>query len=114
MGEYSEAFVAFDVAKKKHEVAHRRSLPRNLVEAAWTYRYPARVSEAPEAAARGVAERRSRHRLESANQTLHSLSSLSAVGKKPPAVVPAIAREMAAFLWAIGQEVAPLRDGMRT
>jgi transposase len=32
---------------------------------------------------------------------------LSAVGKKPPVVVAAIAREMAAFLWAIGREVAP-------
>jgi hypothetical protein len=32
----------------------------------------------------------------------------SAAGKKPPVVVAAIAREMAAFLWAIGREVAPL------
>ena len=32
---------------------------------------------------------------------------LSATGKKLPVVVAAIAREMAAFLWAIGHEVAP-------
>ena len=32
---------------------------------------------------------------------------LSATGKKLPVVVAAIAREMAAFLWAIGREVAP-------
>ena len=32
---------------------------------------------------------------------------LSARGKKLPIVVAAIAREMAAFLWAIGREVAP-------
>jgi transposase len=32
---------------------------------------------------------------------------LSATGKKPPIVVAAIAREVAAFLWAIGREVAP-------
>jgi transposase len=32
---------------------------------------------------------------------------LSAVGKKPPVVEAAIAREMAAFLWTIGREVAP-------
>ena len=31
---------------------------------------------------------------------------LSAAGKKLPVVVAAIAREMAAFLWAIGREVA--------
>jgi hypothetical protein len=34
-----------------------------------------------------------------------SLSSVT--GKKPPVVVAAIAREVAAFPWAIGQEVAP-------
>ena len=33
---------------------------------------------------------------------------LSAAGKKLPVVVAAIAREMAAFLWAIGREVAPV------
>ena len=32
---------------------------------------------------------------------------LSQAGKKLPVVVAAIAREMAAFLWAIGCEVAP-------
>jgi hypothetical protein len=32
---------------------------------------------------------------------------LSATGKKLPVAVAAIAREMAAFLWAIGREVAP-------
>ena len=32
---------------------------------------------------------------------------LSATGKKLPIVVAAIAREMAAFLWAIGREAAP-------
>jgi len=32
---------------------------------------------------------------------------LSSTGKKLPVVVAAIAREMAAFLWAIGREVAP-------
>jgi hypothetical protein len=31
---------------------------------------------------------------------------LNAAGKKTPVVVAAIAREMAAFLWAIGREVA--------
>ena len=32
---------------------------------------------------------------------------LSASSKKLPVVVAAIAREMAAFLWAIGREVEP-------
>ena len=38
---------------------------------------------------------------------------LSATGKKLPVVVAAIAREMAAFLWAIGREVAPVVDAPR-
>ena len=32
---------------------------------------------------------------------------LAAIGKKRPAIVAAIAREMTAFLWAIGQHIAP-------
>ena len=32
---------------------------------------------------------------------------LNATGKKSPVVVAAIAREIAAFLWAIGREAAP-------
>ena len=32
---------------------------------------------------------------------------LSATGKKPLVIVAAIAREMVAFLWAIGRKVAP-------
>ena len=35
---------------------------------------------------------------------------LNATGKKAPVVVAAIAREMAAFLWAIGREVAPAEE----
>ena len=36
---------------------------------------------------------------------------LTAAGKKPCLVTTAIAREMAAFLWAIGQQVAPRLAG---
>jgi hypothetical protein len=32
---------------------------------------------------------------------------LSATGKKRPVIIAAIAREMAAFLWAIGRQVMP-------
>ena len=38
---------------------------------------------------------------------LRPLSPPPHPGKKVPVVVAAIAREMAAFLWAIGREVAP-------
>ena len=38
---------------------------------------------------------------------------LIARGKKPPVVTSAIARELAAFLWAIGQQVAPQTGVLR-
>jgi transposase len=84
-----------------------RRARRVLVEAAWTYRFPARVSEAL------------RVRLENLPKAVRDIAwkaqvrlcaryrRLSAAGKKLPVVVAAIAREMAAFLWAIGHEVAP-------
>jgi Transposase IS116/IS110/IS902 family len=38
---------------------------------------------------------------------------LIANGKKTPVATTAIARELAAFLWAIGQQVAPLKSAVR-
>ena len=89
-------------------LAGNRRARRALVEAAWTYRYPARVSAALRA------------RLECLPKVIRDIAwkaqgrlcaryrRLSAAGKKLPVVVAAIAREMAAFLWAIGREVAPV------
>jgi transposase len=88
-------------------LAGNRRARRALIEAAWTYRFPARVSETL------------RSRLEDLPKPVRDIAwkaqvrlcaryrRLSATGKKPPVVVAAIAREMAAFLWAIGREVAP-------
>ena len=88
-------------------LAGNRRARRALIEAAWTYRYPARVSETLRA------------RLEALPKPVRDIAwkaqirlcaryrRLSATGKKLPVVVAAIAREIAAFLWAIGREVAP-------
>jgi transposase len=88
-------------------LAGNRRARRALIEAAWTYRFPARVSETL------------RTRLENLPKPVRDIAwkaqvrlcaryrRLSAAGKKPPVVVAAIAREMAAFLWAIGREVVP-------
>jgi transposase len=35
------------------------------------------------------------------------VARLSAAGKKLPVIIAAIAREMAAFLWAIGRQITP-------
>jgi len=78
---------------------------RALVEGSWTYRHPARVR-------RPLADR-----LEHLPQVVRDIAwkaqvrlcqrfrRLQASGKRSQVVVTAIAREMAAFLWAIAREV---------
>jgi len=83
--------------------AHAR---RALVEGAWAYRYPARVS--------GPLQRRL-ERLPKAVQAIGWTAQvrlckryrrLTARGKHPNQAVVAVAREMAAFIWAIAHEVS--------
>jgi len=78
---------------------------RALVEGAWAYRYPAKVS------------RHLQLRLEKVSKPIQDISwkaqirlckryrQLSARGKNANQVVVAIARELSAFMWAIAQEV---------
>jgi transposase len=78
---------------------------RALIEGAWAYRYPAKVS------------RHLQLRLEKVPKPIQNISwkaqvrlckrfrSLTARGKHANQVVVAIAREMAAFIWAIAREV---------
>ncbi len=80
---------------------------RVLVEAAWTYRYPARVSETLRARLEGLPKAVRDIAWKAQVRLCARYRRLSASGKKLPVVVAAIAREMAAFLWAIGREVAP-------
>jgi transposase len=78
---------------------------RALVEGAWAYRHPAKVSEII------------RKRLDRVSKPIQEISwkaqlrlckrfrRLTARGKNPNVVVTAIAREVAAFMWAIAREV---------
>ena len=78
---------------------------RALIEGAWAYRYPAKIS------------RHLQLRLEKVPKAIQDMSwkaqvrlckryrQLSARGKNPNQVVVAIARELSAFMWAIAQEV---------
>jgi transposase len=80
---------------------------RVLIEGAWAYRFPARVSPAIQ------------RRLELLPKSVREIAwkgqlrlcaryrKLIMAGKLKTVAVTAIAREMAAFLWAIGQEVSP-------
>ena len=78
---------------------------RILVEAAWAYRHPARVGreKQPKVAA---APRRVREIAWKAQTRLcRRFRLLERKGKRRPVVATAIARELAAFIWAINREV---------
>lgn len=88
-------------------LAGNRRARRVLVEGAWSYRHPARVTETI------------RPRLDDLPKSVRDIAwkaqvrlskryrRMTGAGKKAPIVIAAIAREMAAFLWAIGCEVEP-------
>ncbi len=80
---------------------------RVLVEGAWTYRYPARVSPLLKARLDGLPKVVREIAWKAQTRLCSRYRKLTAKGKAQTVVVTAIAREMAAFLWAIAQEVAP-------
>jgi transposase len=71
------------------------------------YRYPARVSETSSARLQGLPKPVRDIAWKARIRLCARYRRLSATGKKPPIVGAAIAREAAAFLWALGREVAP-------
>jgi len=80
------------------------------VEAAWSYRYPARVSreKQPKVAA---APRRVREIAWKAQTRLCGrFRSLTRKGKRPTVIATAIARELSAFIWAINRQVMAHRE----
>jgi transposase len=79
---------------------------RLLTEAAWSYRFPPRVSKDMQARI-GAAPRIAREIAWKAQTRLCArFRTLIRQGKRPTIVVIAIARELSAFLWAINREIA--------
>jgi transposase len=104
----AESSTGDTIRRKGLTLAGNRRARRALVEAAWTtYRYPARVSETLRARLEGLPKPVRDIAWKAQVRLCARYRRLSATGKKPPVVAAAIAREMAAFLWAIGQKVAP-------
>jgi transposase len=103
----AESSTGETVRRKGLTLAGNRRARRVLVEAAWTYRYPARVGETLRARLEGLPKIIRDIAWKGQVRLCARYRRLSATGKKLPVVVAAIAREMAAFLWAIGREVAP-------
>ncbi len=80
---------------------------RMLVEAAWSYRYPARVAgEKVEVLVRLPKPVRD-IAWKAQVRLCERYRKLSRAGKKPTVVITAVARELAGFVWAIGQQVKP-------
>jgi transposase len=79
---------------------------RVLVEAAWSYRHPPRVGYEKQASV-AAAPRATREIAWKAQVRLcKRFRTLSRKGKKSTVVATAIARELAAFIWAIARDVA--------
>jgi transposase len=80
---------------------------RVLIEGAWTYRFPARMSRPIQERQEGLPMAVREIAWKGQVRLCGRYRKLTAAGKLKAVTVTAIAREMAAFLWAIGQEVAP-------
>ena len=82
---------------------------RALVEAAWQYRAPARISPPLRQRQEGLPKAITDIAWEAQRRLHHRYNHLTRVGKKKSQVaVTAVARELSGFVWAIGRQVKPL------
>lgn len=84
---------------------------RLLVESAWTYRLPARVATALLVRSRGLPEEIRAIAWKAQVRLCARYRRMQMAGKPTNVVTIAIARELAAFAWAIAVKVAPLPVG---
>jgi hypothetical protein len=84
---------------------------RVLVEAAWNYRFPPRLSVALRRRNERVAAEVQRIAWKAQERLHRRLGQLLNKGKTVQKAVTAVARELAGFVWAIGQQDALLADG---
>ncbi len=78
---------------------------RTLIEAAWAYRFPARLGAAKLAKIDGLPKPVVDIAWKAQTRLCARYRALTAKGKKQAVAVTAIARELAAFIWAIAREV---------
>jgi transposase len=83
---------------------------RVLIEAAWTYRMPARVSRRLLDRQEGVAERVRQIAWKAQTRLCRRYRHLSATGKPASVVTTAVARELVGFVWAIAKETTVSRQ----
>ena len=80
---------------------------RVLIEGAWTYRFSARMSRQLQERQDGLPKAVRDIAWKAQIRLCSRYRKLTASGKRKTVATVAIAREMAAFLWAIGKEVEP-------
>ena len=84
-----------------------RRARRALIEGGWAYRFPARISPTLQQRLNGLPKGVREIAWKAQVRLCGRYRKLMANGKRRTVVVAAIAREMSAFLWAIGQQVKP-------
>lgn len=82
-----------------------REARRMLIEAAWCYRYPARVTQHKSDALIKQPKQIRDLAWKTQERLCKRYKRLSLAGKKSVVVVTAIARELAGFIWALAQEL---------
>ena len=87
--------------------AGNTTVRRVLIEGAWTYRFPARLTRLLQERQAGLPKIVRAIAWKAQVRLCGRYRRLMAAGKRQTVVTTAIAREMAAFLWAIGREIEP-------
>jgi len=83
---------------------------RILVEAAWSYRYPPRVSREKQPKVQAAPRRVREIAWKAQTRLCGRFRSLERKGKRRTVVATAIARELSAFIWAINRELMAHRQ----
>jgi len=83
---------------------------RILVEAAWAYRHPARVGREKQAKVAAAPRRVREIAWKAQTRLCRRFRALERKGKRRTVVATAVARELAAFVWAINREVMQTRQ----
>jgi transposase len=83
------------------------SARRRLIEAAWSYRVPARISRELLLRQEGLAKPIRDTAWKARERLCGRYRKLARAGKPPNVVTAAIARELAGFVWAIARQAQP-------
>jgi len=81
---------------------------RMLIEAAWSYRFPARIAREQLLRQERLAKPIRDIAWKAQERLCRRYRKLARTGKQPTVITAAIARELAGFVWAIAKQVQPM------